>query len=109
VIADARIPAFLDRLRLLPAGYGEGVFAGRRYGVPVTWSDDRRRCWLYGEELGGGDRVSFNLYLLRGGRPALRPCEMPAEKVIDFVLNYEPRDGPPDQRDPTGLSPARKQ
>lgn len=103
MIADARIGAFLDCLRRLPAGYGEGVFARRRYGVTVTWSDDRRRCWLYGEELGGGDRVSFNLYLLQGDRRALRPCEMSAEKVIDFVLNYEPRDASPDQRNPARL------
>lgn len=84
---------FLARLDRLPQGYGEGVYEGRRFGVTLTVSADKRRQWLYGEELGGRDRVSFNLYL-PSGRPALRPCEMPAEKVIDFVLNYQP-DPPP--------------
>lgn len=93
MIADDCASPFLARLQGLPSGYGEGWFRRRRFGVTVTWSDDRRRCWLYGEELGGEDRISFNLYLLRDGRMELRPCEMPAEKVIDFVLDYEPIGG----------------
>lgn len=39
---------------------------------------------VYAEELGGRDVVSANLYLT-GDRPQLRPCEMPAEKVLDFL------------------------
>ncbi|MBY9064188.1 hypothetical protein K7957_14695 [Sphingomonas yunnanensis] len=82
--------AFLTRLDALPAGYGEGLFAGRRYGVTVARSADHRRQWLWAEELGGSDRVSFNLYRLGGDRSALRPCEMSGAKVIDFVLGYVP-------------------
>jgi hypothetical protein len=41
--------------------------------------------WLYGKEPGGAGRVSVNLYRLAGGRMALRPCEMPAARVIAFV------------------------
>lgn len=37
------------------------------------------------EELGGDDYISLNLYLPRSGA-LLRPCEMPEQKVIDFVL-----------------------
>ena len=33
--------------------------------------------------------MSFNLYRLADG-PVLRPCEMPAETVIAFVLAYRP-------------------
>lgn len=80
--------AFLRALDALPAGYGEGTYDGRRWGVTLTRAPDRRRCWLYGEELGGGGRVSFNLYRLAGGRAALRPCEMPAAWVIAFVTGY---------------------
>jgi len=78
--------AFLDRLAALPLGYSEGLFAGRRYGITLSASADGRRRWLFGEELGGADRISCNLYRPAGRAPLLRPCEMPAEKVIDFVL-----------------------
>lgn len=74
----------------MPVGYGEGSFDHRRYGVTLDASADRRRRWLYAEELGGTDRISFDLYALNDGRLALRPCEMPAAKVIDFVLRYIP-------------------
>ncbi|MEH3158570.1 MAG: hypothetical protein PGN08_06265 [Sphingomonas taxi] len=81
--------AFLDALAAMPKGYLEGDADGRRYGATVTRSPDGRRQWLYAEELGGEDRISFNLYLLESG-PALRPCEMPAKKVIAFVLAFRP-------------------
>lgn len=55
--------------------------------MTVKRSPDGRRCWLYGDELGGTDRVSFNLYPL-SDVPALRACEMTTEKVIAFVLGY---------------------
>ena len=44
---------------------------------------------LFAEELGGADRVSFNLYFLDGKPPLLKPCEMPQDKVVDFVLGCE--------------------
>jgi hypothetical protein len=43
---------------------------------------------LFARALAGGDVVSFNLYRLRSGEDSLRPCEMPAEKVVAFVLGY---------------------
>nr|WP_246191160.1 hypothetical protein [Aureimonas leprariae] len=82
--------AFLERLAALPPGHGEGTFEGRRYGVTLNASPDGRRRWLFAEELGGTDRISANLYRLADGRPLLKPCEMPAEKVVAFVLAYRP-------------------
>ena len=79
--------AFLAALDTIPEGYGEGLYDGRRWGVTYKIAADRRQCWLWGEELGGTGRVSFNLYLLAGGL-ALRPCEMSAEHVTAFVLGY---------------------
>lgn len=81
---------FLKRLNDLPLGYSVGRYDNRRYGMTVSVSGDGRRRKLYAEELGGNDRVSFNLYFLDAGRPLLKPCEMPARKVIDFVLGYAP-------------------
>jgi hypothetical protein len=86
-LADFRVA-----LDLISEGYGEGSFDDRRYGVTLDASADRRRRWLYAEELGGTDRISFNLYALSEGRLVLRPCEMPDAKVIDFVLRFVPED-----------------
>jgi hypothetical protein len=83
------VDAFLAALDRLPVGYGEGTYRDGRWGVTLTASDDGRRRWLWGEELGGPGRVSFNLYLLRAG-PALRPCEMPVDAVVAFVIGYRP-------------------
>ena len=81
---------FLAHLDALPRGYGEGTFEGRRYGVTVRASEDGKRGWLFGEELGGTDRVSCNIYRLGGGRARLLPCEMPTEKVVAFGLGFVP-------------------
>lgn len=94
-MAGDDLTVFAAGLDRIPDGYGEGSFDDRRYGVTLDASTDRRRRWLYAEELGGTDRISFNLYALTDGRLALRPCEMPAAKVVDFVLRYRPERRPP--------------
>ncbi|WP_457584879.1 hypothetical protein [Ensifer canadensis] len=81
---------FENALAALPAGYVDGIFQGRRWSATVRRSADGKRVWLYGEELGGPDVVSFNLYLLTGANALLKPCGMSSSKVIDFVLGFEP-------------------
>jgi hypothetical protein len=81
---------FESALAAIPSGYGEGVYEGLRYGVTVRKSRDGKRTSLFARALAGGDVVSFNLYRLRSGEDSLRPCEMPAEKVVAFVLGYAP-------------------
>ena len=50
---------------------------------------DGRSQKLVARELGGRDYISLNLYRLSSGA-RLKPCEMPAQKVIDFVMNLTP-------------------
>lgn len=83
--------SFEDALALLTDGYWEGDFAGRTWGATVRRSSDGRRVWLFAEELGGTDIVSFNLYTLAGDIRLLKPCEMSSDKVVDFVLLFRPR------------------
>lgn len=78
---------FLENLRRLPEGYSCGLYRGRRYGTTLEVSGKRTK--LFAEELGGSDTISFNYYALESG-PVLKPCEMPAQKVIDFVIDYRP-------------------
>jgi len=85
------IETFLMRYDALPLGSFEGVFEYMRYGVTRTESPDKKRGWLYAEELGGTDHISLNLYRLESGL-RLKPCEMPKQKVIDFVLSLDVQD-----------------
>ncbi|WP_183872524.1 hypothetical protein [Rhizobium sp. BK491] len=81
---------FEHALAKLSDGYSEGRFQDRPWGVTVKRSPEGKRVWLYGEELGGTDVVSFNLYVLSGASLTLKPCEMSSSKVVDFVLGFRP-------------------
>ncbi len=45
-----------------------------------------RSTKLVATELGGTDYISLNVYDLRRG-PLLKPCEMPEQKVIAFLVD----------------------
>ena len=63
-------------------------YAGRRYGLSRTTHTDGRSVSVYAEELGGPDVVSANVFRLSGGAE-LRPCEMPAVKVLAFLEGWQ--------------------
>ena len=75
---------------MLPEGYSEGAYEGRRFGLIIRRSGDGRRNWLFARELAGTDIISFNLYRVTSGKTSLKPCEMSAEKVVAFVLDFRP-------------------
>lgn len=88
-MADASVlDAFQEALSLFPDGYSEGMFEGSRWGATVKRSVDGKRIWLFAEQLGGAEIVSFNLYRLDGSGDALKPCEMSSEKIIAFVRGF---------------------
>lgn len=82
---------FSARLATLPAGFSEVSYQGRRWGMTITGEPAGRRVNLVARELGGQGYVSFNYYRLTTGA-RLKPCEMPAQHVIDFVLGLEAGD-----------------
>jgi hypothetical protein len=77
----------------IPLGWSEVHYTGRRYGVTSSIAANGRKLAVYAEELGGRDVISANLYLTAGGAQ-LKPCEMPAAKVIDFLSGLEPLASP---------------
>ena len=79
------LAALFDRV---PDGWSEVMYEGRRYGVTRSVAADGRALAVYAQELGGQDVVSANLYLTASGAQ-LRPCEMPAAKVVDFLIRFE--------------------
>jgi len=81
---------FLTAFLALP----QGTFTGRaghcRYVVSrTTWAQGKSHK-LVAHELGGPDYISLNLYLTQNSGALLKPCEMPAEKVVEFVLALVP-------------------
>ena len=80
-----------DLLTRIPLGHSEVVYQGRRYGLSRTDFNDGRSSKVYAEELGGSDFISFNLYRT-STQQLLKPCEMPEEKVLDFLRGFQQLD-----------------
>lgn len=81
--------AFLTAFAALPVGTFHGSAHGNRYVVTRSKIVGGRGEKLVAEALNGNDYISLNLYRLASG-PLLKPCEMPSEKVIGFVLALQP-------------------
>ncbi len=79
-------PEFLRAFDALPYGGYGASFDGRRWRVTKSRFTDGRSQKMKAEELGGTGWISLNLYRLESGDAILKPCEMPAETVRDFVL-----------------------
>ena len=80
---------FLEAWDALPLGTFHGEAAGRRYVVTRSVFAGGAAQKLVAEELGGTDYISANLYRLASGA-RLKPCEMPEEKVVRFVMDLVP-------------------
>lgn len=82
-------PSLRAALDQIPEGYSHGLFQSRRYGLTKTTFSTGRSLKFFAQELGGPDFISLNLYFLATGE-TLKPCEMPEDKVIAFVLTVTP-------------------
>ncbi|WP_264211028.1 hypothetical protein [Leisingera thetidis] len=84
-MTDEKLQAFLAAFDALPLGAFTGRAGGRKYTVTRQNLAAGKAQKLVARELGGSDCISLNLYRLASGA-RLKPCEMPADKVIRFVL-----------------------
>ena len=73
-----------------PEGYFTAAYNGRRYGITRSVHANGRSMKLWAEQLGGADRISLNISAPPSGDLALKPCEMPIDKVTAFVLGAQP-------------------
>lgn len=76
----------LNHIKNIPNGYSEGKYNSRRYGVTKAIFNNGNSFKIYGEELGGKDFISLNYYITKDNN-LLKPCEMPEQKVVDFLKN----------------------
>jgi len=73
----------------LPDGYSEVSYKENRYGMTVERFNERKSVKIYAKELKGTDFISLNYYT-SSSQDHLKPCEMPQEKVVHFLLNQKP-------------------
>ena len=79
--------SLLKYIQVIPKGYSKVLYKQKKYGLTKTDFYGGRSIKVYAEELGGNDFISMNYYITRTSE-RLKPCEMPSEKVIDFLLNF---------------------
>ena len=86
------VSRLVDRV---PQGWTPATYAGRRWGLSRQDRVGGRVVAVYAEELGGTGVVSANVYRTTEG-DLLRPCEMPAATVLDFLRGWRaaPHDRP---------------
>jgi len=81
----------LKYIENIPEGYSQGSYRNSTYGITKTTFNNGKSFKIYGDELGGIDFISLNYYITKG-KDLLKPCEMPEEKVVDFLKNVIIRD-----------------
>lgn len=79
------------KLQTLKDGAYDVIFEDKRYLLRKETNLGGKLIKLYAQELGGNDFISLNYYPdIKDG--LLKPCEMPKDKVIKFVLELHLRD-----------------
>jgi len=79
--------SLFDLVQGVPLGYTTVQYAGRTYGLHRRDFNGGKSVKVFAEELGGTDFISFNFYQTSQG-DQLKPCEMPAPKVLDFLRDF---------------------
>jgi hypothetical protein len=79
---------FYKKIVRLDDGAYNVSFQKKRYLLSKKTHFEGKLIKLYAEELGGNDFISLNYYPeIKEG--LLKPCEMPVQKVVDFILELE--------------------
>lgn len=71
-------------IRAIPEGWSRTNLNGRSWAVTRTSRADGKTISVDAELLGTPERVGANVWMTADGA-ILRPCEVPAEKVMQFL------------------------
>ena len=74
----------------VPLGWSRQLIDGRAWGITRVDRAGGRSSTIDGEELGGVRRMSANVWRTDAGT-LLRPCEMPAEQVLEVLRSLPTR------------------
>jgi len=89
---DHAAPDLDELVDRVPGGWSRLVVDGRPWGVSRVEHAEGRSTTLTAEQLGGSVMFSANVWHTSNG-PVLRPCEVPAETVLDFLESLPVRSG----------------
>ena len=78
----------LPIIETLPEGYSTVLFENKKYGLTKTTFNNGKSYKIYAEELQGIDFISLNYYVTSSSE-LLKPCEMSADKVTQFLREME--------------------
>lgn len=78
--------SLLDNIKRIPVGYSEGIYLDAKYRITKSIFNGNKSFKIYAKELKGKNFISLNYYITTT-RQLLKPCEMPKQKVIDFIKN----------------------
>lgn len=78
----------LKTIQSIPLGFSEVILEGKKYGITRSDFNDGKSIKFYAKELGGNDFISFNFYKTNSSEN-LKPCEMPKEKVLNFLNAFK--------------------
>lgn len=79
----------LSIIQALPEGYSEGWYDNAKYSITKQTFNQGKSYKIYAKELKGTNFISLNYYRTTS-QELLKPCEMPATKVIDFLTTFKP-------------------
>ena len=77
---------FHKRVIDINSGAYDVFYSNQRYLLTKSTHLNGQLIKLYAKELGGNNFISLNYYTKK---QLLKPCEMPAKKVITFILEME--------------------
>lgn len=78
----------LQYINKIPIGYSEGIYNNKKYSITKQIFNEGKSFKIYGKELQGNNFISLNYYIT-SEKELLKPCEMPAQKVIHFLKNIK--------------------
>jgi peptide-methionine (S)-S-oxide reductase len=76
--------SLLESIQKISEGYSEGIYNHKKYSITKQIFNKGKSFKIFGKELKGKDFISLNYYITSKNE-LLKPCEMPKEKVIDFI------------------------
>jgi peptide-methionine (S)-S-oxide reductase len=71
-------------IEAVPEGWTRAEVDGRAWGVTRVTRAEGKVISLSAERLGDGEQLGANVWITSDG-PVLRPCEVPAERVLRFL------------------------
>ena len=81
--------SFFKRLDKIPLGHSFSWYKGKKYSISKTSFNAGRTIKFFAQDLAGNDFISANFYRLKQ-QEILKPCEMPEQKVLDFLEHHQP-------------------